>query len=479
MTVSTIKADDAFVGNGTTKTFPCAFKVFDATHLQVYVDGVLQILTTDYTVSSVGGDVTDVVLVTAPGEGAKVSVFRKVPLTQETDYQANDPFPAETHERVLDLLTMGLQQLGVEVGRAVHAAPNDPAELSMVLPQVADRAGKLLTFGSDGKPLVTETVDVEGLALAALPTAGAMGDGDFVMVSQSGVHKKVTRQNFIGLGPQTGANANITYNRATHGDFTTFYYNANTGMTADRTLTFPAAEGVRGGLAIVRVKEDAGHNILVRIENPDALGTYEEVEVPANYTRILRKDQTGRWWTDMGYFPNNGSKIAVKGEAVQVIKTHEDEAPRLRLSRNEGGLNEQVWHAWRIDENGSLVCKDETADADRISLQTNGHVNFQGNPITASLRVVEGRSGTLDFNASNRRITTNGSLTLPALVGWWAWIRLGAATHDITVTGMGTIDSSAQGWGAGDLLLVTITGAATFEIVRFAAAGIVDEGDVV
>jgi hypothetical protein len=83
-------------------------------------------------------------------------VFRKVPLTQEIDYQPNDPFPAETHERALDLLMMIAQQLQGEIMRSVHAPDDDPAELDMVLPNVAGRGGKLMAFDSDGLPVAAE-----------------------------------------------------------------------------------------------------------------------------------------------------------------------------------------------------------------------------------------------------------------------------------------------------------------------------------
>src|SRR3546814_5146473 len=70
-------------------------------------------LTTDYTVSGVGGESFNVVFTTPPASDATISITRVVPLLQETDYLDNDEFPAETHERALDLLTMMVQ-----IGRA-------------------------------------------------------------------------------------------------------------------------------------------------------------------------------------------------------------------------------------------------------------------------------------------------------------------------------------------------------------------------
>lgn len=182
MTVSTTLAAEDFVGNGATTTFPCNFKVFDEDHLEVYLDGALQSLTTHYTVSGVGGDVTDVVFVTPPPNAKVVSVFRKVPLTQETDYLANDEFPAETHERALDLATMGLQQLDIEVRRSVRVPDSDPAGINMVLPTAAARANTLLGFGPAGAPTVVPLDEIPAGGIGGLPYItpedhGAVGDG--------------------------------------------------------------------------------------------------------------------------------------------------------------------------------------------------------------------------------------------------------------------------------------------------------------
>lgn len=55
----------------------------------------------------------------APMTGAQIIINRVVPVTQETDYVANDPFPAESHERALDKLTMLVQQAFSYLSRAL------------------------------------------------------------------------------------------------------------------------------------------------------------------------------------------------------------------------------------------------------------------------------------------------------------------------------------------------------------------------
>lgn len=176
---STVVSGDLF-GNGVTKVFPFGFKVFDEAHVEVYVDGVLKTLTTDYSVSGVGTDTTSIVFVAAPANGAVVSAFRRIPLTQEIDYLENDEFPAETHERGLDLGVMADQQIDGLARRALRAPDSDPAGVIMVLPAKADRANKFLMFGPGGEPIATDEAPAAGDAAVPFVTPeehGAVGDG--------------------------------------------------------------------------------------------------------------------------------------------------------------------------------------------------------------------------------------------------------------------------------------------------------------
>lgn len=110
MTVQTNTNSIAYVGNGSTVHFDYDFLILDASHLKVYFGDVLQ--TSGYVVSGVlsqtGGTVAFAV---APPSGTDITFTRDVPFLQLTDYQPYDAFPAESHERALDLLTMMAQQL--------------------------------------------------------------------------------------------------------------------------------------------------------------------------------------------------------------------------------------------------------------------------------------------------------------------------------------------------------------------------------
>jgi len=62
-------------------------------------------------------------------------------MTQETDYQPYDPFPAETHEAGLDKLTQICQQQQTEIDRSLKANVDTPAGTEYTLPVPEQDAG--------------------------------------------------------------------------------------------------------------------------------------------------------------------------------------------------------------------------------------------------------------------------------------------------------------------------------------------------
>lgn len=143
MTVSGTTFRNEYDGNAVTTTFTYGFRLLSDTHISIYVDGVLKTLTTHYSVTSVGSDTGSIVFVTAPPVGTANVVFvRSVPLTQETDYVENDPFPAQSHENGLDKLTMIVQQQQEEIDRAVVFPPtSSTAGITMPEPSVGKYLG--------------------------------------------------------------------------------------------------------------------------------------------------------------------------------------------------------------------------------------------------------------------------------------------------------------------------------------------------
>lgn len=188
MTVQTTASRADYTGNGTTTSFTVPFYFLDNTHITVLrtqiSTGVITTLalTTDYTVSGAGvGTGGTITCVTAPTTGQKISILRNVPLTQLSHYVPNDPFPAATHEQIVDQLTMEVQQVNEIASRALQLAPNtSTAGVSTSLPTPS--ANKLIGWNSSASGL--QNLDAGTLAtVVAFGTANAdnfSGDGSTV-----------------------------------------------------------------------------------------------------------------------------------------------------------------------------------------------------------------------------------------------------------------------------------------------------------
>jgi hypothetical protein len=125
MTVSSTLNRIEYDGNGATALFPFPIYFLAAEDLKVYLRDALggeslKAHAIDYAISGQGDPAGGAVSFFAPPlPGEKVVILRDPPLTQTTDYQANDAFPAETHERALDKLTMQVQRVAERIDRSV------------------------------------------------------------------------------------------------------------------------------------------------------------------------------------------------------------------------------------------------------------------------------------------------------------------------------------------------------------------------
>ena len=187
MTVSTTTNRASYSGNGSTTAFAYGFKIFADADLTVIIRSstgteTTKTLSTHYNVSGAGNSSGGNVTFTSgnvPASGETVVILRELTLTQGTDYVANDPFPAESHEDALDRLTMITQQLDEAVGRSLKVSQTNVIATSEFTTSATARANKLLSFDGDGDLTVTEgkvdTVSASASAVAAggTPTASA------------------------------------------------------------------------------------------------------------------------------------------------------------------------------------------------------------------------------------------------------------------------------------------------------------------
>jgi len=189
MTVSSTTTKRSASGDGSNDTFSYNFKIFDDDDITVIIRTdstgaeTTKTKTTHYTVTGVGSASGGNVVFTSgniPASGETVVLLRTTARTQLTDYVANDPFPAATHEDALDKLTFIVQELEEEIGRAIKLSKTNVIATAEFTVGASDRANKTLSFDSSGDLTVTEgkvdtvTASASALSAGATPTASAI-----------------------------------------------------------------------------------------------------------------------------------------------------------------------------------------------------------------------------------------------------------------------------------------------------------------
>ena len=184
MTISTTDSRISYNGNGVTTVFSFPYRFLangDLVVVEVSAAGVetTKTLTTDYTLTGAGDDAGgSVTMLVAPASGTRLVIYRDTEVVQETDYISGDPFPAETHERALDRLTMIAQEISPAAARAIKVPVGDPTSLSTILPAAVDRLDRFIAFDATtgAVELSTVTQTQVASAVAAAYAAGSTAD---------------------------------------------------------------------------------------------------------------------------------------------------------------------------------------------------------------------------------------------------------------------------------------------------------------
>lgn len=173
-----------FVASGSTNRFPVPFPFIRPEYLIVEVDGVVQTLTTDYSVEGMVGYELDldagsdyesqwwfgevasfwvtkkalitaedifkhyrgtVIMVDTPASGASVKITRSVTYSQPKSFSAGQAVDSQYIEFMLDKLTLMLADAQY---RSAITAP-EPENNDLTIP--SSRASSKLTFSGDGK----------------------------------------------------------------------------------------------------------------------------------------------------------------------------------------------------------------------------------------------------------------------------------------------------------------------------------------
>ena len=170
------------VGQGQTQTsFAVTFIFFDDADLNVYVDGVLKTLSSDYTVT--GGDgATGTVTISVTGAtgGSSVVVTRSIALERTSDFPTSGPFQVDALNTELDRLTGIVADLEDKADRGLQLTDYD-LTANLVLPDLDGRKGRTLAFNEvsgavEAGPTISDVQTVSAAA-ADIATLADIEDG--------------------------------------------------------------------------------------------------------------------------------------------------------------------------------------------------------------------------------------------------------------------------------------------------------------
>jgi hypothetical protein len=203
--------------NSTVNAYAIPFPFFENSHIRAVVTNSAGVdtelaLGSGFTLTGAGNpNGGSLVTVAAVPASSKVTIFRNVPATQTTSYQEGGDFPAASHERALDKLTMVAQQnkrLG-ERSIRVSEAGTSPSELTAlpntVLGLDANRNPKAMTVDEVKSylALTGTTLDVN----AGMKTFADSGERALAVPEFTGqlATQRDTKALYVATGTTAGA----------------------------------------------------------------------------------------------------------------------------------------------------------------------------------------------------------------------------------------------------------------------------------
>lgn len=226
MSIATATSKIQYTLSGTVQALPIPFYFLQnadikAVRSRAGVADYVMVLNTDYTLTGAGDEDggTLTTIATNMQVGDIITIKRDIAITQTVNYVYNDRFPAETHERALDKLTMIVQQLKEVTDRAVQFPESEVVGTGNVMPSAADRAAKIFGFDASGNAVqlydpvsavfatgdaiyantvaalkavpVTDLLNGQQCHVASYSTVGDAGGGKWVYVAGSSATETV------------------------------------------------------------------------------------------------------------------------------------------------------------------------------------------------------------------------------------------------------------------------------------------------
>lgn len=151
------------VSGGPPASFPFAFRFWSTGEVKAVLTAsggdIDLVLGTDYTVSTPGAGGTLTRVGTWPA-AIRLTIYRELDLSQDTDLANNTTQDAEVYESMVDRAVAITQQVAERTDRLVRFPVSEPTA-TPDMPSATERANKFLAFDADGTPT---------------PAAGAVGE---------------------------------------------------------------------------------------------------------------------------------------------------------------------------------------------------------------------------------------------------------------------------------------------------------------
>lgn len=157
------------VGNTAQTAFSVNFPFFQTKDLDVYVDGALKSLTTDYTITTVaaadGGFLSGTVTFNAGQSDCTIAIVRNITQERITDFPPSGGFNIRELNRQLDQITAITQDLDRKIEQKIGFNESDfDDDVVNVSENAANRANKYIGFSSTGKSIVVKEGSTTGTA---------------------------------------------------------------------------------------------------------------------------------------------------------------------------------------------------------------------------------------------------------------------------------------------------------------------------
>lgn len=164
------------VAAGITQTsFTVPFEFFEDADLNVYVDGVLKTISTDYTVSGGDGSTGTITMtVTGASGGSRVTLTRDITIERVTDFSAGADISRAALNTQLDTLTGIAADLNDLGNRALRVSDDEyvSSASNLTIPDKDSRSGAVLAFNESGHAVAGPTIsDTQSLANASADIA--------------------------------------------------------------------------------------------------------------------------------------------------------------------------------------------------------------------------------------------------------------------------------------------------------------------